>query len=127
MERQSSQLLAQGELSAQEHWLIAQNIERMIDVLGACERILKTPVPYSYSMFLKKFIFLYVITLPIGFVATFAWWSVPVVMLVFYILVSVELIAEEIEDPFGVDENDLPLDALCDTIEENVSEIFARN
>ena len=78
-------------------------------------------------MFLKKFIFLYVITLPIGFVATFAWWSVPVVMLVFYILVSVELIAEEIEDPFGVDENDLPLDALCDTIEENVSEIFARN
>jgi putative membrane protein len=39
----------------------------------------------------------------------------------------VELIAEEIEDPFGVDENDLPLDALCDTIEENVSEIFARN
>ena len=126
MERQSAQLLAQGELSAQEHWLIAQNIERMIDVLGACERILKTPVPYSYSMFLKKFIFLYVITLPIGFVATFAWWSVPVVMLVFYILVSVELIAEEIEDPFGVDENDLPLDALCDTIEENVSEIFAR-
>ena len=46
----------------------------------------------------------------IGFVATFTWWSVPVVMLVFYILVSVELIAEEIEDPFGVDENDLPLD-----------------
>jgi len=62
-----------------------------------------------------------------SFVATFEWWSVPVVMLVFYILVSVELIAEEIEDPFGVDENDLPLDALCETIEENVSEIFARS
>jgi putative membrane protein len=124
MERHSAQLLAEGELSAQQHWLVAQNLERMVDVLGACERILKTPVPYSYSMFLKKFIFLYVVTLPIGFVATFAWWSVPVVMLVFYILVSVELIAEEIEEPFGVDENDLPLDALCNTIEANVSEIL---
>ena len=124
MERHSAKLLAEGELSAQQHWLVAQNLERMIDILGACERILKTPVPHSYSMFLKKFIFLYVVTLPIGFVGTFAWWSVPVVMLVFYILVSVELIAEEIEDPFGVDENDLPLNALCDTIEANVSEIL---
>ena len=69
---------------------------------------------------------LYVVTLPIGFVATFAWWSVPVVMLVFYILVSVELIAEEIEDPFGVDENDLPLDGLCETIQGNVEEILGR-
>ena len=66
------------------------------------------------------------VTLPIGFVATFEWWSVPVVMLVFYILVSVELIAEEIEDPFGVDENDLPLDGLCETIQGNVEEILGR-
>ena len=126
MERRAAELLSEGEFTAQEHWLIAQNLERMIDILGACERILKTPVPYSYSMFLKKFIFIYVVTLPIGFVATFAWWSVPVVMLVFYILVSVELLAEEIEDPFGLDENDLPLDLLCETIETNVTEILKR-
>jgi putative membrane protein len=126
MERQSLAMLKAGDLTDQQHWLIAQNLERMVDILGACERILKTPVPYSYSMFLKKFIFLYVVTLPIGFVATFAWWSVPVVMLVFYILVSVELIAEEIEDPFGVDENDLPLDGLCETIQGNVEEILGR-
>ena len=78
-------------------------------------------------MFMKKFIFLYVVTLPLGFVATFGWWSVPVVMLVFYILVSVELIAEEIEDPFGVDENDLPLDGLCQTIRTNIEEILSRD
>mgnify|MGYP002623805144 CR=1 FL=1 len=127
MERRAHAMLKAGDLTDQQHWLIAQNLERMVDILGACERILKTPVPYSYSMFLKKFIFLYVVTLPIGFVATFAWWSVPVVMLVFYILVSVELIAEEIEDPFGVDENDLPLDGLCETIEGNVEEILGRS
>ncbi|MEC8400614.1 MAG: bestrophin family ion channel, partial [Bacteroidota bacterium] len=61
-----------------------------------------------------------------GFVTTFGWWAVPVVMLVFYILVSVELIAEEIEDPFGVDENDLPLDGLCETIRTNTEEILTR-
>jgi putative membrane protein len=126
MERRAHAMLKAGDLTDQQHWLIAKNLERMVDILGACERILKTPVPYSYSMFLKKFIFLYVVTLPIGFVATFAWWSVPVVMLVFYILVSVELIAEEIEDPFGVDENDLPLDGLCETIQGNVEEILSR-
>lgn len=126
MERRATALLVAGELTDQQHWLISQNLERMVDILGACERILKTPVPYSYSMFLKKFIFLYVVTLPIGFVATFAWWSVPVVMLIFYILVSVELIAGEIEDPFGVDDNDLPLDGLCKTIEGNVKEILER-
>lgn len=96
----------------------------MTDVLGACERILKTPIPYSYSMFMKKFIFLYVVTLPIGFVGTFLWWTVPVVMAMFYVLVSIELIAEEIEEPFGSDENDLPLDGLCETIERSAAELL---
>jgi putative membrane protein len=107
-----------------EHWLIEGNLERMTDVLGACERILKTPIPYSYSMFMKKFLFLYVVTLPIGFVGTFLWWTVPVVMAMFYVLVSIELIAEEIEDPFGVDENDLPLDGLCKTIATSTEELM---
>lgn len=126
MERDCAKRLAKGEWSPQQHWLLSQDIARMVDILGACERILKTPIPYSYSMFMKKFIFLYVVTLPLGFVSTFGWWAIPVVMLVFYILVSIELIAEEIEDPFGVDENDLPLDGLCDTIEANTREILTR-
>ena len=126
MEREAMKCFEAGDWTAQQHWLVSQNLERMVDILGACERILKTPIPYSYSMFMKKFIFLYVVTLPLGFVTTFGWWAVPVVMLVFYILVSVELIAEEIEDPFGVDENDLPLDDLCATIRTNTDEILSR-
>ena len=126
MERQAAAQLTAGAWTSQQHWLVSQNLERMVDILGACERILKTPIPYSYSMFMKKFIFLYVVTLPLGFVSTFGWWTVPVVMLVFYILVSVELIAEEIEDPFGVDDNDLPLDAMAQTIRANTDEILGR-
>jgi putative membrane protein len=126
MEREAARLASDGTWTPQQHWLVSQNLERMVDILGACERILKTPIPYSYSMFMKKFIFIYVVTLPIGFVSTFQWWSIPVVSLVFYILVSIELIAEEIEDPFGVDENDLPLDGLCATIRTNTDEILTR-
>ena len=126
MERQAAAQLSSGAWTNQQHWLVSQNLERMVDILGACERLLKTPIPYSYSMFMKKFIFLYVVTLPLGFVNTFGWWAVPVVMLVFYILVSVELIAEEIEDPFGVDDNDLPLDGMAQTIRSNTDEILGR-
>jgi putative membrane protein len=126
MERHAASQLSSGAWTSHQHWLVSQNLERMVDVLGACERILKTPIPYSYSMFMKKFIFLYVVTLPLGFVSTFGWSAVPVVMLVFYILVSVELIAEEIEDPFGVDDNDLPLDAMSHAIRANTSEILSR-
>ena len=63
MERQAAAQLSSGAWTNQQHWLVSQNLERMVDILGACERILKTPIPYSYSMFMKKFIFLYVVTL----------------------------------------------------------------
>jgi putative membrane protein len=66
-------------------------------------------------------------TMPFGLVFEFKYWTILISTFVLYVFGSIELIAEEIEDPFGVDENDLPLDALCETIEENVSEIFARN
>ena len=124
MSHRLKRLQSEGAITDHEHWLLEKNVERKVDILGACERILKTPIPYSYSMFMKKFIFVYVITLPLGFVSTFAWWTIPMVMVVFYVLVSVELIAEEIEDPFGTDDNDLPLNDLCTTMHNNVEEIF---
>jgi putative membrane protein len=75
-------------------------------------------------VFLKKFIFFYVMTLPFGFVFTVGYWTIPVVAFILYVLASLELIAEEIEDPFGSDANDIPTDQLADTIEKNVKEIF---
>ena len=95
------------------------------DNIGACERIKKTPIPYSYSLFLKKIIFIYVFTMPIGFVVEFGYWAMLIVAIVFYVFGSIELIAEEIEDPFGTDANDLPTDQISDTIHVNVMEILA--
>ena len=82
--------------------LITLNNELMsfTDICGACERIKNTPIPYSYSVFIKKFVFIYVLTLPVGFVFSLGYLVIPVVVFVFYVLASLELIAEEIEEPF---------------------------
>jgi CO/xanthine dehydrogenase Mo-binding subunit len=95
------------------------------DAAGACERIRKSPIPFSYSVFLKKFIFIYVMTMPVSYSVTLDWLVIPVVVLVFYALASLELIAEEIENPFGTDPNDLPLESICETIRKSVTEILS--
>lgn len=81
-------------------------------------------MPYSYNLFLKKFIFIYVFTLPIGFVSSFGYGTVLISVFIFYILVSIEVLAEEIEDPFGQDDNDLPLDDIAQKIKANVGDIL---
>lgn len=101
-----------------------KELKDLIDLIGICERIKNTPIPYSYSMFIKKFIFIYIITLPFGFVTTFGYFTIATVLLVSYVLLSIELIGEEIEDPFGRDSNDLPTDELAGKIRENVKEIL---
>lgn len=91
------------------------------EICGACERIKNTPIPYSYSAFLKKFIFFYVMTLPFGYSFSLGYYVAPVVVFIFYVLASLELIAEEIEDPFGNDENDLPTKKIAENIRSNGS------
>ncbi len=101
-----------------------KELKDFIDLIGACERIKNTPIPYSYMMYVKKFITIYIMTLPFGFVTQSGYMTIPIVVLVSFVLLSVELIAEEIEDPFGRDINDLPLDELAVKMRENVREIL---
>jgi putative membrane protein len=91
-----------------------------MDSCGACERIKNTPIPFSYSLFLKKFIFIYVVTMPLAFVTIFGYFSAFIATFVFYVLVSMEVLAEEIENPFGYDDNDLPTDLLAESIKKSV-------
>jgi ion channel-forming bestrophin family protein len=119
-----NKLYAAKQLSGDQFRVLDKEMKDFIDIIGACERIKNTPIPYSYSMFIKKFIFIYLITLPFGFVTTFEYITIPTVLLVTFVLLSVELIAEEIEDPFGRDINDLPTDDLAGKIKDNVREIL---
>jgi putative membrane protein len=124
MHQRIMRLHREGALSSEQLIILNTDITAFLDICGACERIKNTPIPYSYTTFLKKFIVIYVITLPMGFAFDLGYLAVPVVMFIFYVLASLELIAEEIEEPFGNDRNDLPLDKLCTTIERSVKEIL---
>ena len=117
------ELEKQGELSQGDLIQIDVNLNGLIASLGGCQRIKNTPIPFSYSIFIKKFIFIYVITLPIVFFH-FDYWAVLITTFVFYALVSMEVLAEEIEDPFGTDANDLPLDQICQTIKQDLNNII---
>lgn len=89
---------------------------------------MRTHQKHSYSLLLQciyqKFIFFYVLTLPFGYVFSLGYFVIPVVVFVFYILASLELIAEEIEDPFGSDANDLPTQKITENIKKHVEEIL---
>ncbi len=119
-----NQLKKSGVILWEEYIILDKNLNGFIDMIGACERIRNTPIPYSYSLFIKKFIFIYTGTLPIAFVGLLGYFSVAVTVLVFYVLVSMEILAEEIEDPFGLDDNDLPTDELSERIKSNISKIL---
>lgn len=117
-------LYKSGKITGDQLIILNAEVQSFLDVCGACERIKNTPIPYSYSAFIKKFIFAYIITLPLGYVFSLGYLCIPVVGFVFYILASLELIAEEIEDPFGTDANDLPMDRIASNIKRNITEIF---
>ena len=110
--------------SPNDFLVLNRHLTALTDICGACERIRSTPIPYSYSLFIKKIIFIYIITMPVGFGVTLGYWSVPMVMIMFYAFASLEIISEEIEEPFGSDSNDLPTDEISVRIKNNIREIL---
>lgn len=118
------QLAKEGKFTQDDIRLVNYELTAFTDVCGACERIKNTPIPYSYSAFIKKIVFFYVLSLPIGLTFSLGYYCIPIIALVFYVMVGLELIAEEIEDPFGGDENDLPMGRICSNIEKHVNEIL---
>jgi putative membrane protein len=113
-----------GDLTAEQVINLNAELTALTDICGACERIKKTPIPYSYSLFLKKFVFVYIISMPFAFVADLGYWTALLTTFMFYVLASLEIIAEEVENPFGTDANDLPTDDMAKNIAGNVREIL---
>ncbi|MDX5320865.1 MAG: hypothetical protein LPK45_07140 [Bacteroidota bacterium] len=113
-----------GYIDGDQLRMLDEELRELTDITGACERIRKTPIPYSYNIFIKKFIFAYVMAMPFVLMNVYGYGLVPLVMFTLYVLASLELIAEEIEDPFGEDSNDLPTDAIAETIGKNLEEII---
>ena len=103
---------------------LKDHMRGMLNLMTDCERIHRTPIPFSHSTFIKMFALLYIAVLPFGLVHYFGWLTVPAVCLMAFAMFGVEIISEEIEHPFGTDANDLPTGLMADTIRENVYEIL---
>jgi ion channel-forming bestrophin family protein len=98
-----------------------QNVQLLVDYVGGCERIHRTPFPYAYLVHLRRALILYAFTLPFALVADFGWLTVLDTLLVAYILFGIEEIGVQIQDPFGRDDNNLPLERFCATIDKNLA------
>lgn len=99
---------------------IDQNVQLLIDYLGGCERIRKTPLPFAYVVHLRRALFLYCLTVPFALVEQTGWITIAETMLISYVFFGIEEIGVEIEGPFGHDDNDLPLEDICETIHRNL-------
>lgn len=104
---------------------IDRHARALMDICGACERIKKSPIAVSYRAFMRQGIMLNLLTLPWYTAQEFSiWLSLPLTLIATYFLVGLELIAEDIEDPFGYDGDDLPLDNICSDLRNSISSIL---
>jgi len=104
-------------------WLDGQ-VKSLMDICGACERIRNTPLSSSYRALLRHGIALYLAVSPFYLIEDTGLIGCPLFILAAYFLLGIEMVAEEIEEPFGSGSDNLPLERYCATIEASVLEIL---
>ncbi len=100
--------------------VLEASLTEMTGIQGGCERIKATPIPASYTILIHRIVATYAFALPLGIVDTIHGWTPVVVLLIAYAFYGLDAIGDEIEDPFGFDDNDLPLATLSRMIEVNL-------
>ena len=106
-----------GQLSDILFHSLNNRLNDMSAVLAGCERIANTPVPFAYTLILHRTVYLFCIMLPFALVVDLHYMTPFISVLISYTFISLDTLAEELEDPFGTENNDLPLDAICNAIE----------
>jgi len=109
-----------GVLHARDSHLFENMLSDLCDVQGGCERIKNTPIPWSYTVLMHSIVAIYCFTLPFGLVTTTKLATPVVVVLIAYAFLGLDAVGDELEEPFGNDYNDLPLDTLSRMIEVNL-------
>ena len=104
-------------------WLDGQ-IKCLMDICGACERIRNTPLSSSYRALLRHGIAIYLVIAPFYLIEDTGLYGLPMFVMAAYFLLGIELVAEEIEEPFGAGGDNLPLERYCATIATSVHEIL---
>jgi putative membrane protein len=105
---------------------LAASIDATLSAMTAsatsCERIKNTPIPFSYTLLLHRTAYVYCFLLPFGLVDSIGFMTPFVVAIVAYTFFGLDALGDEIEEPFGLAANDLPLDAICRAIEIELRE-----
>ena len=112
-----------GKIDTRTAMVMQQLVNTLVDQQGACEKIHKTPMPFVYASLIKVSITLFVFTLPLVLVHTASLAAPAMAALAALVFYGVEEAAIEIEDPFGLEPNDLPLEQICATIARDASQL----
>lgn len=115
-----------GVINTYDFIALDQNVQLLIDYFGGCERIENTPLPFPYMVHLRRALILYCFTLPLALVREYSWGTILDVFVVAYIFFGIEEIGVEIGDPFDFDDNDLPLDRYCQSLEKFLGSLIPR-
>ncbi len=117
---QCSHLAKDGAISEFRYTLLEQRLTGLSEVQAICERIKGTPLPFPYTLLLHRTIYIFCLLLPFALAEPLGWLAPLFTTIVSYTFFGLDAIGNELEDPFGRDENDLPTDALVRTVERDV-------
>lgn len=98
----------------------------MHDILAGTDRVVNTPLPMAYSIAISQITWVYILILPFQLTKTLDWVTIPATVFAAYIILGISIIGREIENPFGEDVNDLPLDSFCEQIRRDVDIIMCQ-
>lgn len=116
----------EGKLDSISAANIDANLNELSHILTGCERIANTPIPYTYKVLLHRTVYIYCFLLPFGFVDSLGWMMPLIITFIAYTFVALEAVADELEDPFGLEPNDLALNSMCHVIEDSLLELTDR-
>lgn len=102
----------EGRLSREKLHLMDANVTQLVDIWGGAERIMRTPIPFAYAQHIKSFLMLFCFTAPFAMVEQMRWYTPIAAAVLAFGMFGIDEIGVEIEDPFGYDPNDLPLDVM---------------
>ena len=118
------ELYRDGALCAEQWQSIDKNLDSLAEAGGGCERIRNTPIPFTYRVLLNRTVTIYCLLLPIGLTSSIGWLTPLIAVFIAYSYMALDVLGEELEEPFGKEGNDLPLTALCHGIESAVCDML---